>query len=89
MVPVKHGMIDLIIALKESEIKLEAMPVHMHQVYTATKQLKDKCEIPIVTVHAGNINKNTTLCVNKEEELRQATVEDHDLRNIKSVLSSP
>ena len=37
VVPVKHGMAALMIALKEVEIKAEAIPVHMHPRQTAKK----------------------------------------------------
>ena len=40
VVPVKHGMSALMLARKEAGIKAEAIPVHMHQGKTATKQLK-------------------------------------------------
>ena len=36
MVPGKHGITDLILALKEAEINSEAIPVHMHQEETET-----------------------------------------------------
>ena len=61
MVPGKCGMSVLIIALKGVEIKSETIPVHMHQVQTATRHLKDKVEIPTVELHVGKINKTTTL----------------------------
>ena len=59
----------------------------MYQGKTATQQLKDKDETPIVMVHAVNINETKTLCLPIEEEWRQATSEDHDLGFIKSILS--
>ena len=34
VVPGKHGMTALMLALKEAEIKAEAIPVHMHQGHT-------------------------------------------------------
>ena len=42
VVSVKYGMSSLMIALKEAEIKAEAILVHMRQGQTATKYLKDK-----------------------------------------------
>ena len=32
VVPGKHGMLALMLALKEAKIKAEDIPVHMHQV---------------------------------------------------------
>ena len=40
-------------------------------------------------VHAVQINKTKTLPLPTEEEWKQATQEDHDLRYIKRILSSP
>ena len=40
-------------------------------------------------VHAVNINKTTTSPLLAEEAWRQATLEDHDLRYIKRILSIP
>ena len=31
VVPGKHGMVSLMLALKEAEIKVESIPVHMNQ----------------------------------------------------------
>ena len=45
LVPGKHGMVALMIALKEAEIKTEAISVHMHQRQTETKDLDDKGRI--------------------------------------------
>ena len=42
VVPVEHDISSLMIALKEAEIKAEAIPVHMYQGKTETKQLKYK-----------------------------------------------
>ena len=89
VVPGKHGMSSLVIALKEAEIKVEAIPVQMHQGYTETQHLKNNNETPTVMVHAGYINKTTTLHLPLEEEFRQAILEDHDLRYINIILSSP
>ena len=89
VVPGKHGMASLMIALKEAEIKADNIPVHMHQGYTETKQLKDNNEIPTVMVHARHINKTTTIPIPTEEEWRQATSEDHDIGYINRILSSP
>ena len=50
-------MVALMLALKEAKIKAEAIPVHMNQVKTATKQIKDNGEIPTVMVHAGKSTK--------------------------------
>ena len=43
VVPVNHIMSALMLALKEVEIKAEAVPLHMHHKQTPIKQLKDKC----------------------------------------------
>ena len=67
MVPGKHGITDLILALKEAEINSEAIPVHMHQEETETQYLKDNNETPTGTVHAIHINKTTTLLLPTEE----------------------
>ena len=61
----------------------------MYQGKTATQQLKDKDETPIVMVHAVNINETKTLCLPIEEEWRQYTSEDHDIRYVKRILSGP
>ena len=61
VVPGKHGMEALMLAIKEAEINAEAVPVHMHQGNTETQQLKDNNETPTGMVHAGLINKTTTL----------------------------
>ena len=55
------------LALKEAKIKAEAIPVHMHQGQTATKQPRDKSEKYAVFVHYGPINEPTTLCLPTEE----------------------
>ena len=62
----KHGMTALMLAIKEAETKAEAIPVHMHQGQTSTKQIKDKYETPTVMVYAGQINKITTICLTTE-----------------------
>ena len=61
VVPGKHGMAALMLALKEVEINAETIPVHIYQGKTATQQLKYKYEMPTVMVHAGRINETTTL----------------------------
>ena len=38
-------------------------------------------------VHEGHINENTTLFLPKEEEWRQSTAQNHELRSIKMILS--
>ena len=67
VVPRKHVMSYLMLGLKETEIKAEAIPVHMHHKHTVTKQLKNKGEITTGTVHAGQINKTTTLTLPTKE----------------------
>ena len=63
VVPGKHGIEDLMLALKEAEIKVEDIPVHMHQGDTVTQQMKYINETPIVIVHVGKIKETTTyLC---------------------------
>ena len=66
VVPGKHGMSALMIALKEAEIKVESLPVHMQHKQTANKQLKDKGELTTGTVHEKQINKTTTLPLTAE-----------------------
>ena len=41
VVPGRHGMIALMLELKEAEINAEAISVHMHQGHIETQQLKD------------------------------------------------
>ena len=89
VVPVKHGMSALMLALKEAEIKVEAIPVHMHHGHIETQQLKDKNEKPTLRVHAGQINETTTLPLPTEEEWRKATSDNHDLIYIERILSIP
>ena len=62
VVPGKHGMSALMLALKEAEIIAEAISVNMHHEHIETKQLKYKVETPTGKVHAGYIqqNHNTT-----------------------------
>ena len=87
MVPGKHGTTDLILELKEAEIKAEAIPLYMHQRHIEKKQPKYSNETPAVMVHAGQVNKTTTLPLPTDEEWRQAISEDHDLGYIKRILS--
>ena len=85
----KYGISALMLALKEEEIKAEAIPVHMHQGHTETYQLKYNNETPTVMVRTGKINKNTKLPLPTEEEWSQATSQGHDIGYIKSILYSP
>ena len=41
VVPGKHGIAALMLALKEAETKAEYIPVNMHQGHIETQQLKD------------------------------------------------
>ena len=82
-------MSALMLALKEAEIKTEALPVHMHHGHIETQHMKDNIETPTVMVHAVQINETTTLPLPTEEDGRQATSEDHDLGYFKRILSSP
>ena len=82
VVPGKHGMVALMLEIKEVEIKAEAIPVYMHQGNTETQHLKDNNETTTVMVHVDQINKNITLPLPTEEERRQPTSEDHDLEYI-------
>ena len=67
----KYGMASLMLALKEAEIKSEAIPVHMHQGHTETQHLKDKDETPpTVMVHVEQINETTSPFIPTEEECR-------------------
>ena len=52
----------------------------MHQGHIETQQLKYKNETPTLMVHAVQINEIAALPLPTEEEWRQATSEDHDLR---------
>ena len=67
VVPGKHAMATLMLALKEAEIKTEDITVHMHQGQTEIKQLKDKDQTTIVMVHVGHISETTTQCLPTEE----------------------
>ena len=67
VVPVKHGMAALVLALKEVEIKAEARPVHMQKRHTESQQPKYKKKTPTLVVHAVQINKTTTLPIPTEE----------------------
>ena len=67
VVPGKHGMSDLMLALKEAEIKAEFIPVQMYQGHKETQKLKDNTETPTVMVHSGQINETTTLPLPTEE----------------------
>ena len=53
MLPGKHGMSSLMLALKEAEIEAEYVPVHMKQGNIETQQLKDNNEPPTLMVHVG------------------------------------
>ena len=87
LVPVKYGMAALMLALEEAKIKVEYILVYMHQRHTATKHMKDQGEITILMLHAGHINKNTTLFIPTEKEWSQYTAEYYGLRYIKIILS--
>ena len=89
VVPGKYRMSALMLALKGAEINAEAIPVHMHQGHTETKNLKDNNGAPTVLVHSGSINETTTLPLSTEAEWSQAASEDHYLRYIQRILSSP
>ena len=79
VVPGKHCISELIIGLKQAEIKYEDIPVHMHHKHTSIKQLKAKGEKPTVMVHAVQIKETTTLPLPTEGDLRQATSDYCDL----------
>ena len=49
----KYVMSALMLALKDTEIKEEAIPLHRHQGHTETQHLKDNNETPTVMVYAG------------------------------------
>ena len=83
VVPGKHGMEALMVALKEVKIKAGAIPVQMHQGNKEIQQLKNSNETPTVMLHTGHINETKTLPLHAEEELRQATSEDHYIGYIK------
>ena len=55
---------------------MEAIPVNIHHKHTATNQMKDQGDILTGILHAGQINKTTTLPIITEEEWRQDTSED-------------
>ena len=67
VVPVKHGMSALIKALKEAGIKAKDISLHMHQGHRTTQNIENKNETTTLIVHAGNINKSTTLPLLNEE----------------------
>ena len=69
----KHSMAAFILSLKEEEIKAEAIPVHMHHRHTETQHMKDNNEATTLMLHAGQINKTTTLTLPNEEGCRKAT----------------
>ena len=89
VVPEKHGMVALMIALKEAEIKAEDIPGHMHQGQTVTQYMEYMGETPTVMVHSVKPNETTTQFIPTEEEWRQGTSEYHDLGYIKNILSGP
>ena len=66
VVPGKHDISSLMIALKEAEIKLGSIPVHVHQWHKETQQLKYKDETPTVMLNAVQINETTSLCIPTE-----------------------
>ena len=43
---VKYGMADLMLVLKDTELKVEAIPLHIYQGMNTTKKQEDKCENP-------------------------------------------
>ena len=61
VVPGKYGMAALMLTLNEEEVKVEAIPVNMYLIHTATNHLKYKGERTAVMVHAGHINETSTL----------------------------
>ena len=67
LVPGKHGTTALMVDLKDTEIRAEAIPVHIRQWHTTTKQLKYKVETPTLMFHVVQINKTKTLCIPTEE----------------------
>ena len=89
VVPEKNGLASIMLALKEAEIKAKVIPVNIYQGQTTTKNLKYKCEIPTVFVHAGHMNDITPLPLPTEEEWRMDTSEDNNIGYIKRILSSP
>ena len=89
VVPVKHGMSSLILALNEAEVKEEAIPVQIHQGNIETQQLENDNEKSAVMVHVVQINQATTLPLPTEGQWRQDTSEDHDFGYIKTILPSP
>ena len=54
-------MMDLMLSLKEAEIRKEAIPVHMNQGKNTTKNINNKGETTIVMIHAGHINESEIL----------------------------
>ena len=61
VMPGKHGMVDLMLDLKEEEIREETIPVHRLQGHTTTKQIRDRGETPTLVVHVGQINETTKI----------------------------
>ena len=61
LVPGKHDMAALLLALKEAEIKAKAIPVHMHQGHIETQQLKYNNETSTVLVHVVHIKNHNII----------------------------
>ena len=61
VMPIKCVISSLMISLKEVEIKVEHITLHIHHKRTSKTNLKDKGEIPTVMVHKVQINETTTL----------------------------
>ena len=56
------------LVLKETEMKSETIPVHIHQGKTATQHMKYQDKTLKVMLNTGHINETTTLCLPTEEE---------------------
>ena len=79
VVPGKHVMSSLMLALKEAEVKALTIPVHINHFHKEKTTPKGNNETPTMMVHVGQINKTTTLTLPTEEEWSQATSEDHGI----------
>ena len=89
VMPRKHVMEALMLAIEEAEIRAEDIRLHTKKGKNAAMHLEDKSETTTVMVHAGKINETTALCLTTAEEWRHAISEYHYIIYIKRILSGP